>query len=77
VAVAAEVEQDGLGLAGLAALLGLVDGGAHRVVGLRRRQDALGLGELDAGVEALQLVVARGAIRPSLARWLICGAMPW
>ena len=59
----AEVEEDGLGLAALPALLRLVDGGADGVVGLWRRQDGLGLGEAQAGGEGLQLGVGpRGDI---------------
>ena len=45
----------------------LVDGAAHRVVGLRRRHDALGAGELHAGLEAGDLVVGAGLDQAQLA----------
>ena len=58
VAVAAQVEQDDPGLAGFLRRERLVDGDADRVGRLGRRQDALGPGELDAGLEARALVDA-------------------
>ena len=59
-AVAAQVEEDDLGLAGLAGGEGLVDRDPDRVGRLGRRQDALGSGELDARLEAGPLVDAPG-----------------
>src|SRR5450755_982121 len=56
-AVAGQVEQDRLFLAFLLAAQRLVDGAAHRVVGLRRRHDALATRKLDAGFKASLLMV--------------------
>jgi len=50
-AMAGEVEQQGLGLARGLAAQGLVDAGAHGVEGLGRRDDALTAGEHHAGLE--------------------------
>ncbi len=59
-AVARQVEQDGLGLAlGLAAQR-FVDRAAHRMGRFRRRHDALGAGELHASLEALHLMIGLG-----------------
>ena len=57
VAVATEIEQDAARLAVLPAAQGLVDGALDGMIGLRRRHDALGAGEGDAGLEALELPV--------------------
>src|ERR1019366_6814290 len=56
-AVTGKVEQDRLFLAFLLAAQRLVNGATHRVVGLRRRHDALATRELAAGFEAGLLVV--------------------
>jgi hypothetical protein len=55
VAVAAQRSEDDLGLARLGAVAGLADGRRDRVRRLRGRDDALGTGEADAGLEALGL----------------------
>ena len=59
-AVAGEVEEDDLLLAGLLALVRLVDGGGDGVAGLRSGDDAFGLGEELAGGEGIQLADVRG-----------------
>ena len=56
--VAAQVEQDHPRLAGLLGRERLVDRDLDRVGRLGRRQDPLGPGELDAGLEARALVDA-------------------
>ena len=58
--MAGQVEEDGLLLAGLLALQGLADGGGDGVAALRSGDDALGLGEEDAGLEGLRLVQVDG-----------------
>src|SRR3954471_6217103 len=58
VTVAAQVEQDDLRLTGLFGGKRLVDRDADLVRRLWRRQDALGTGEHDAGLEARPLVDA-------------------
>ena len=55
VAVAGQAEEDGLGLAGRLAAERLVNRGADGVAGLRRRDDAFGAGELDAGFKGRHL----------------------
>ena len=55
VAVAAEVEQDHPLLARLLGRLGLVERRADRVRGLGRRDDPLGAGEADRGLEGARL----------------------
>ena len=60
VAGAGQTEDDGLGLAGLAALNGLVDGDADGVAGLRRGQDALDARELLGRLEHLCLLDGAG-----------------
>jgi hypothetical protein len=66
VAVAAQVEQDDLRDALLAAAHGLVDRAAHRVVGLGRRHDPLRAGECDARLEAHRLRVGARLDDPEL-----------
>ena len=58
--MAGEVEEDGLLLAGLLALEGLLDGGGDGVAGLRSGDDALGAGEQDAGREGILLLDVHG-----------------
>ncbi len=65
-AVAAQVEQDRAGGAFLLAAQRFVDRTLDGVVGLRRRHDALGAGEGDAGLEALELVVGARLDQPEL-----------
>jgi hypothetical protein len=77
VAVAAQVEQDHPRLAASARVERLVDGDLDRVGRLGRREDALGPGELDAGLEARALVDARGLDEPCSLSRLTSGAMPW
>ena len=60
VAGAGQTEDDGLGLAGLAAFDGLVDGDADGVAGLRRGQDALDARELLGRLEHLRLLDGAG-----------------
>ena len=60
VAGAGQAENDGLGLAGLAALNGLVDGDADGVAGLRRGQDALDARKLLGRLEHLRLLDGAG-----------------
>jgi hypothetical protein len=55
--VAAKVEQDGPRDAVALGLERLVYRASHRVVGFRRRQDALGAGELQARLEAAYLMI--------------------
>ena len=55
-AVAGEVEEDGLLLARLLALEGLLDGGGDGMAGLRSGDDAFGAGEQDAGREGILLL---------------------
>src|SRR4051812_30372655 len=59
-AVAAQIEQDGLGLALALATQRLVERALDHVVGFGRRQDTLDARELDPGLEHLELVVCLG-----------------
>jgi len=61
VAVPAQVEEDGLGLAGGLTLEGLFDDGVDRVRTFRRGDDTFRLGKQDARLEDRILFIRNGA----------------
>jgi hypothetical protein len=77
VAVAGQVEQDGLRLAGRLAASASSMACADGVAGLRRRDDAFGAGELHAGLEGGDLRHGQRLDQLSCSSCETSGESPW